>query len=216
MSRKTLFIATAAALVAAFVIGALVYKSGALERQGMIAGANQQVFARDHAPSLGSAQAKVLIVEFLDPACGTCAQFYPYVKQMLAQHSGKVRLSIRHIPLHPGAEDVVRALEASRKQGRYWQTLEALLANQPQWVQNHVASVDRAWAVLAASGLNLDQLRADMNDPEVARRMETDRADAKTLNVTMTPEYFVDGRPLPSFGLEQLRNLVAQAVSKAY
>ena len=216
MSRRSLFIASAVVLVAAFIVAALFYKSERLERQGMAAGARPEVFARDHAPSLGGAQAKVQIVEFLDPACETCAQFYPHVKRMLAEHSGKIRLTVRHIPLHPGVADVVRALEASRKQGRYWQALEALLANQSLWVENHVASIDRAWAVLAAIGLNMDQLRADMSDPELARRMELDRADAQALNVTKTPEYFVNGRPLPSFGLEQLRSLVAQALSSAY
>ena len=70
--------------------------------------------------------------------------------------------------------------------------------------------------MLAESGLNVDQLKADMNDPEVARNLQADAADAKALNVTMTPEYFVNGRPLPSFGLEQLRALVAQAVRDAY
>jgi hypothetical protein len=36
--------------------------------------------------------------------------------------------------------------------------------------------------------------------------------------VTKTPEYFVNGRPLPSFGFEQLRTLVDEelaATSKA-
>jgi protein-disulfide isomerase len=135
---------------------------------------------------------------------------------MLRDNEGRVRLVIRHIPLHPGAGDVVRALEASRKQGRYWQTLEALLSRQDRWVENHVASIERAWGLLAESGLNVEQLKADMNDPEVVRNVQTDTADAKALNVTMTPEYFVNGRPLPSFGLEQLRGLVAQSVRDAY
>lgn len=216
MNRTFVFVATAAALVVAFVVGAILYRSARLEQQGAAAGANAEVFSRAHAPTLGSPQAKVVVVEFLDPACGTCAQFYPHVKALVRDNEGRVRVVIRHIPLHPGAGDVARALEASRKQGRYWQTLEALLSSQDRWVENHVASIERAWPVLAESGLNVEQLKADMNDPEVARNLQADAADAKALNVTMTPEYFVNGRPLPSFGLEQLRALVAQAVRDAY
>jgi hypothetical protein len=43
-------------------------------------------------------------------------------------------------------------------------------------------------------------------------------ADAKTLNVTQTPEYFINGHPMPSFGCEQLHTLVEEelaATSKA-
>jgi len=32
----------------------------------------------------------------------------------------------------------------------------------------------------------------------------------------MTPEFFVNGKPLPSFGYEQLRNLVNDALAAAY
>src|SRR5574341_764753 len=35
---------------------------------------------RAHSPTLGDASAKVHIVEFFDPACGTCRDFYPFVR----------------------------------------------------------------------------------------------------------------------------------------
>ena len=216
MSRKVLFIVAAVVLVAGFIVAALVYNTASIGRQGAAAVAHPEVFTRDHGPVLGNAEAKVLIVEFLDPACGTCAQFYPLVKRLMAGYPGKVRLSVRHLPLHAGSEEVVLALVASRKQGRYWQTLEALFAAQDRWVSNHVASIDSAWGVMAASGLNMEQLRADMNDPEVVRRVALDKADAQALGVKQTPEYFVDGHPLLKFGFDQLSDLVEQAVKAAY
>ena len=42
-----------------------------------------------------------------------------------------------------------------------------------------------------------------------------DLGDAKTMNVTMTPEYFVNGKPLPSFGFDQLKTLVGDALVSA-
>jgi protein-disulfide isomerase len=53
----------------------------------------------------------------------------------------------------------------------------------------------------------------DLSSPEIAKVIEQDLADAKTLNVTMTPEFFVNGKPLPSFGLEQLHRLVDEALA---
>jgi protein-disulfide isomerase len=164
---------------------------------------------------LGAAGARVHIVEFLDPACETCATFFPVVKQMLADNPERIRLSIRHVPFHQGSEYVVRLLEASRKQDKYWQTLEALLASQAQWAPHHTVQPDLVWPALAGVGLNTDQLMADMNSPEVEQRMQRDIDDARALKVTATPEYFVNGRPLPSFGLQQLQVLVGEALQQA-
>lgn len=58
----------------------------------------------------------------------------------------------------------------------------------------------------------MQRLTEDMNLPEIARLIEQDLADARTLNVTRTPEFFVNGEPLPSFGHEQLQKLVEDAL----
>ena len=38
----------------------------------------------------------------------------------------------------------------------------------------------------------------------------------RCLNVTKTPEFFVYGRPMPSFGYDQLKGLVDEALASAY
>jgi len=50
----------------------------------------------------------------------------------------------------------------------------------------------------------------------VTARIERDRADAVALKVTATPEYFVNGRPLPSFGYDQLLGVVNEELQAAY
>jgi protein-disulfide isomerase len=176
---------------------------------------NNEKLLRMHAPTVGRADAPVQIVEFFDPACGTCAAFYPLVKQMMAANPQDIRLSVRYAPFHQGSGEVVKALEASRKQGRFWPALEALLANQSGWVQNHTAQVAMIWPYLAGAGLDIDRIRSDMQSPEVARVVDQDMQDANALEVTATPEYFVNGRPLPSFGREQLVQLVQDELAKA-
>ena len=59
-----------------------------------------------------------------------------------------------------------------------------------------------------------EQLRADMNSMDVLARMEQDKKDSIFLKVSATPEYFVNGRPLPSFGQQQLANLVREELEK--
>jgi protein-disulfide isomerase len=216
MNRKTAFIVTAVVLLGVFAVATLLFRTARVEQSNAAAPARQAMLLRFHAPSVGGAGAKVQIVEFLDPACETCREFYPAVKSIVAGDPEKIRLSVRHVALHQGAEHALRVLEAAKRQGKYWQTLEALLAAQPQWVRNHVVRPEAVIPAIAAVGLDVEQLKRDMNDPEVMRLIEIDRADAQALNVTKTPEFFVNGRQLPSFGYEQLRRLVAEELQKTY
>ena len=201
-------------LVIAVVAATFLYKSDDTQSSQVEVTARQAALASEHSPALGNAGAKVHIVEFLDPACGTCALFFPMVKQWLAEVPGEIRLSVRHVAFHSGSDYAVKILEASRKQDKYWETLEALLASQNQWVQNHIVQPDRIGSAIAGVGLNMEQLTADMNSMEVMLRIEQDKKDSILLKVSATPEYFVNGRPLSSFGQEQLANLVREELGK--
>ena len=214
-SRTILVAASAAVLLIAIVAANALYKSEDTETSQSGLDARQAALASDHSPTLGDPGAKVHIVEFLDPACGTCALFFPMVKQWMNEVPDKLRLSVRHVAFHTGSDYAVKILEASRKQDKYWQTLEALLATQSQWVLNHTVLPDKVVPAIAGVGLNIEQLMADMNSVEALRRIEQDKKDAVTLKVSATPEYFVNGRPLPSFGQQQLTDLVREELQKA-
>jgi protein-disulfide isomerase len=216
MSRRIFLAVSVAVLSVAILAGVLIYVNGKSPQSGQSADRNRAGLVQIYSPTLGNPEAKVHIVEFLDPACETCASFYPYVKQIMAANPDRIRLTIRLVPFHNGSDYAVKILDAARKQGKFWQALEALLANQALWVRNHVVQGELAWKALEGLGLNMEQLKVDMNAPDVAQRIEQELKDARTLKVTQTPEYFVNGRPLPSFGLEQLQALVREEVQAAY
>jgi protein-disulfide isomerase len=48
----------------------------------------------------------------------------------------------------------------------------------------------------------------------VVKAIRQDVADGMKLGVSKTPTFFVNGKPLPSFGYEQLAALVASEVQK--
>ena len=204
-------IAAATLVIVAALVAKLVAAPGPEAKAGRAA-----ALASAEAPSVGAPDARVHIVEFIDPACETCALFYPEVKKLMAENPGKIRLSIRHVAFHKGADAAVRALEGARAQGRYFQALEALLANQRAWVENHRVVPERIDSALSPSGVDVQRLERDILAPEVARRMEGDLADARALGVSQTPEYFVNGRQMREFGLEELRALVHEEIARAY
>jgi protein-disulfide isomerase len=212
MKQKTLFTVAVVLLMLGFIVAALLYNVEKEEQDDQPVAANNPALVRMHSPALGRADAPVVIVEFLDPACETCAAFYPLVKQMLAANPDRIRLVLRYAPFHKGSDQVVAALEAARKQGKFWPALEGLLAAQADWTRNHAVQVERIWPHLERAGLDLQQLRKDMAAPEITAVIEQDLLDAQTLKVSKTPDFFVNGKPLPSFGFEQLKALVDAAL----
>lgn len=214
MQKKTLAISTLT-LLAAIAIGGWWYASNQNPGGQATVAVDRTALIRPHSPSMGKADAPVVIVEFLDPACETCRTFYPMVKQLMAQHPDRIRLVVRYAPFHKGSDKVVAVLEAARRQGKFWPSLEALLASQQDWASNHTAKVDLTWKTLEPIGLNMEQLAIDLTAPDLKQAVAQDLADANTLGVSQTPEYFVNGRPLPSFGFEQLRQLVGEELAKA-
>jgi protein-disulfide isomerase len=212
VNQKSLFIGAVVAMVVAFAGATVVFNSS--RSSGPVSSAAMATLDRAHAASLGEPDAPVVIVEFLDPACETCAVFYPAVKDMMASNPGRIRLVLRWAPFHNGAPDVVALLEAARKQGQFFPALERLLATQSQWAINHTADVNLAWQQLGGLGLDRDRILADMASPEVQQLIEQDVADAAANNVQATPEYFVNGRPLPTWGWEQLVALVDEELAR--
>ncbi len=211
--KKTLFIAAAVALLLAFLAGALYYKSEKAGQAEQLAAANRSGLVRAYSPRLGQSDAKVLLVEFIDPACGTCRRFYPFVKEMLNAHPEQMGLALRYAPFHENSDQAVALLLAADKQGLHWEALEALLNSQDDWVDQHVVQPERIWRHVEGIGLDLAKLREDMKSPEIAAHIAQDMADAKTLNVSKTPDFFVNGKPLPSFGYEPLQQLVDEALA---
>ncbi|MDX9887577.1 MULTISPECIES: DsbA family protein [Thauera] len=212
-TRKLLALAVLLILGLAFYFGMDAYRDRTQAEQDTRVAVEASRLVRMHTPIIGPQNAPVTIVEFFDPACETCRAFYPLVKQIMAQHPGKVRLALRYAPFHHGSDQVVKLMEAARKQGLYTPVLEALLAAQPQWADHAAPNLDLAFEAAARAGLDMGRARQDMETPEIQAVIAQDVEDLTALQVNKTPTFFVNGRSLPSFGPEQLASLVAEEVA---
>lgn len=199
-----------------FIFASSYYKEKQVDKYGFMAEENRSTFIRDHSPILGSDDAKVYLIKFTDPACETCAAFSPFVKQIMEAYPGKIKLVIRYAPFHDGAEYFVKILEAAKKQGKYWETLDIMYKSQRYWASHHNPQPELIWQFLPKAGLNIEQIKKDMNDPAIVELIEQDLADAKTLNVQKTPGFFANGKPLQEFGYQQLQHLIESELRANY
>lgn len=214
--KNALLAVASLALIFGFMFVSSWYKDQQAEKASFMAQENASTFVREHSQTLGSDDAKVYIVEFMDPACETCAMFAPFVKQLLDANPGKIKLVLRYAPFHDGADYFVTILEAAKKQGKYWETLDVMFRSQQYWASHSNPQPQKVWEYLPHAGLDLERLKKDMKDPAIAKLIAQDVADAKALDVRKTPGYFVNGKPLQDFGYRQLQELVESEVNAVY
>lgn len=207
---------TCVLLVLGFIFASSYYKGQQAEKYGFMAEKNAELFVRDHSPTYGSDDAKVYLVEFMDPACETCAAFEPFIKKIMNANPGKIKLVLRYAPFHDGADNFVKILEAARMQGKYWEALDVMFKTQGTWASHHNYQPQRLWEFLPQVGLDIERLKKDMHDPAIAKIIEQDMADVKALNVQKTPGYFVNGKPLQTFGYKQLYQLIKSELDAQY
>jgi protein-disulfide isomerase len=216
MKTHIIFGLTVLVLIIAFMFGSSYYKGKQAEKIGFMAQENASIFIRDHSQMFGSDDAKVYLIEFMDPACETCAAFSPFIKQIMDANPGKIKHVIRYAPFHHGADNFVKILEAAKKQGKYWETLDVMYKSQRYWASHSNPQPQKIWQFIPQAGVNVEQIRRDMNDPAIAKLIDQDLADAKTLNVRKTPGFFVNGKPLQTFGSRQLLQLVQDELLANY
>ena len=216
MKKQFIVLISVVFLILLFVLGVNIYKSQQAKKYGFMAQENASTFIREYSQTLGSDDAKVYLVKFSDPACETCSAFHPFVKKLMADNQGKIKLVIRYAPFHDGADYFVKILEAAKRQGKFWETLDVMYKTQRYWASHHNPKPQLIWRFLPRVGLDLEKIRKDMNNPEIVGIINQDLADAKTLNVRKTPGFFANGKPLSSFGYKQLKELVDSEISKYY
>jgi protein-disulfide isomerase len=216
VSRVQIVIVAGASMVLAFVLAANIYSGQREDAIRAVSEAEDSPLERAYSVSQGPADARVVLVEFFDPACETCREFHPHVKKLVAAHPGKVRLVLRYAPFHQGSETMVLILEAARRQGRFWETLEVMYATQPEWASHHQPRPELIWQFLPTARVDVEQIRKDIRDPDLLAIVQQDLADGRALGVRKTPQFFVNGKPLLSFGRPQLKTLLDSEVAARY
>ena len=154
------------------------------------------------------------IVEFLDPACEACRAFHPVVKDILDKNPEAVRVVIRYTPFHGPISDIaVKLLEAARMQGKFEQVLNALMAYQDAWAAHGAFDQQKLGKIAAGAGLDLELAIEQMKSPDIVAIVNQDKADVETMGVRQTPTFYINGKPLDPFGMDELRQQVDAEVA---
>jgi protein-disulfide isomerase len=139
-----------------------------------------------NAPVLGSPQADVTLIKFVDYQCSYCKAVEPKLHKLLEDDKG-VRIVIKEFPIL-GPESVVaaKAALAAKSQGKYDAYHKAMMAYKGKLTNDVIFGTARD------VGLDVEKLRRDMISPEIADQLIANFNLARSLKISLTPGYIVN------------------------
>ncbi len=165
-------------------------------KEQALKGINQnkdKLFNDSHSPVAGNANGTTTIVEFFDYQCGHCKEMQPVIEKLLSKNPN-VKLIFKEFPIYGASSNYAsQAALAAAKQNKYIELHNALFkASGPL---NEAKVLDIAKSV----GLNIEQLKKDMNDPSVKQELSTNYDLAKALSLIGTPSFVLSNKDMTQF-----------------
>ncbi|MGV6812278.1 MAG: DsbA family protein [Brevirhabdus sp.] len=163
-----------------------------------------------NAPVLGNPDGDVVVVEFFDYNCPYCKRAAENVEALIKTDPG-IKVVYREWPiLSEGSTVAARASLASRKQGLYEPFHDAMMGQRGKLNEAIVMKLARK------VGLDVDQLRADMQAPEIDEHIQVSNFLAQALQFSGTPSFVIGDELVPGMvDLDQMQDLVSAARDSA-
>jgi protein-disulfide isomerase len=163
------------------------------QRKGALVANAAQIFRDKTDYVAGNPKGNVTMVEFFDYNCGWCKKGFPEVLSLL-EADKDLRFVLKEFPIFgEDSEYAARAAIAAIKQGKYWDLHMAMFKHGGKIAKD---SVDE---IAAGLGLNMDQLKKDMDDPATAEILVRNRNLAESLAINGTPAFIIDDRLVPGY-----------------
>lgn len=159
---------------------------------------------------------KHVLYEYSDLQCPACAVFHESLSTYEATGSAhheitkKATLVFRHFPLyqnHENAFEIAYAAEAAGKQGKFFDMISSLFADQRQLTN---ASNTRMFLTEKARSIGLDTKKflKDMESPDIQAKVQADLAGGEKMGINATPTFFLDGQKLEIQNPQQLLDVL--------
>lgn len=168
--------------------------------------------------ALGSADAKVTIVEYASLSCGHCAQFHKTVLPELKSKyldTGKVRLILRD---HPGNDRAVAGAMLVRclPVDKAYPLISALFTLQEQWAFVKESPLPKLLEIAKQAGFTEESFNKCLTDDKLLKTVNGNFEHAlRDFGVRATPTFFINGKRLQGGPtIESFDRAIAEAEGK--
>lgn len=144
-----------------------------------------QLMNDSNSPVAGNPYGSVTLVEFFDYRCHHCAVMSPKVRALVAKNHD-VRLVYKELPVRGEISIMAaRAALAANLQGKFVAFHDALMN------ASEGLTEDRVMQIAASVGLNISQLKSDMNSGAIQQEISDNFTLAQSMGIIGTPAFFV-------------------------
>ncbi len=137
---------------------------------------------------LGSAEAKVVVVEYGDYTCPECRQVRDILLRLSNRLGEQMAFVYRHFVGDEDSRLVAQAAEAASLQNKFWEMHRKLFDRDAEFDELHL--IEDAVEV----GLDVERFKRDLHSEAVKKRVQEDFDDAIKSGARETPTLFIDGR----------------------
>jgi protein-disulfide isomerase len=160
-------------------------------------------------PVRGNRDAPVVLVEFADYQCPYCQKIHPDLEKLQKEYGNRLALVYKDypLPMHPYAQKAAEAARCAGVQGKFWEFHDMLFAGK---------KLQPADLKEQAHTLNLNEQQFDKCIVEglEAADVEKDAAEARSLGITGTPSFFINGHFFSGvLSYAALRDMVEQQLA---
>ncbi len=159
-------------------------------------------------PTIGDKEAKVTVVEFFDFSCHYCHALYPNLKKVMDKNPDVKYVFKEMTFVAPVSSYAAKAALAANMQGKYAEVLDALMTNQGALSETKVDEL----AVKA--GVDLEQMKADMNSEKVAQILRETSELAGKIQVNGVPALVINGKMVQTLDEAVIQSEIDAAKAK--
>ena len=145
---------------------------------------------------LGSADASITIIAYLDFQCASCASVFAALSYLLEAYPEDLRIVLRFFPVSQDDKAMIsaQAAEAAGLQGKYWEMANLLYSQQATW-SGMTASEFDAWVKGEALTLDLDVdlFTGDMVGEETITKLTGLSEEGTNTGIPYIPFLIIDG-----------------------
>lgn len=201
MSKKTWIIF--GIIVVAFIGGMLVFsESNKINLDGIdlgkiIPASDQNGNTEEHVK--GSADSKVVLVEYGDYQCAGCAFVYKRINSIAEDYKNELAVVFRNYTIdgHQNALSAAAAAESANLQGKFWEMHNLIYDNQTEWSNAGVTERNDLYLSYAKQlGLDETKFTEGMKDTSVRKKIEFDKSVAKAAGLDSTPYFILNGEKI--------------------
>jgi protein-disulfide isomerase len=166
---------------------------------------------------IGAENPELTITEFTDYQCFGCKKMHFYIRKLIEENPGKIRLVHRYYPMDSKYNFAVKntfhensgilaiiAIYAST-QGKFWETNDLLyhLKNKNDFSISDVAH---------QANLNIDEVKNALTNSVYLNKLRIDLWDGYKLGIKSTPAYVINGKVYKS---SKIDDMIKKAIEKS-